>query len=1140
MSKNTFLKSTIILTIATLTSKILGSIFRIPLQNIAGDEVFGIYSLVYPVYMVALTLSVAGIPVAISKLISEALVHKDHDKIYKIYRTATILTLLFGVASFVLIYSLSGPIANALGGQSTRLALIVVSATLLVAPYMAVYRGYFQGFQDMRPTAISQVLEQLIRVGFILGIAYILVAQNRTPEVISGGIMTASVLGALASLVFLLIFFKKSPQQPRKQSPYTVQDFKKMGGTILKISLPICVGAITMALINFVDSLTIPFSLKMAGVGEEAIHHQYGIYSRGLALVQIATVFSSSIILPLIPLITQRLEEKKMGETISIVERTHRMAHLISWPAAFGLFALTLPLNKGLFTNLEGSDVLAIIGISAVFTSLTLLGTGILQGMNKAGTAALIIIGAVMIKIITNLTFIKSYGLMGAGISTLVVYIFIFIANTYIIRKIIPFKIWKGETTIFVVASMIMAAIIGIPTLSFDIAAWSRTTAMIFATVAIIGGAAIYFTILFATKTIKREELAMLNLPKRGDLRKVKKILWGLLIVSLLLSMPGIVNRFQVEWENRTYEMVVPFEQIDELVINDVDLDHESILTRLKEAGLQGVSLEPETFQQLTNRGIVSVLTANEIKSLSLFDSELNELTLDKHGGIYVIVHENRNIVNNLPIIYADTEELTYKGRKIIYIPGDEKELVKAPIAYSLEKINLIEKAGLRPILRMPNVSKDEPPYFLQQAIEFADEKGIQRILFSGEEVLGAHDGKLIKDFLTPLKDAGYAIYQIEFTEQKGAQTAAYVMDMNVIRLHSITLGNESHSKNMEKAVRAVKERNIRTIFINFDKKLEPADSVESAETFISGVKNRMPSFFTLGEAQVFEKINIPKWSYLFTLISATLFVAIAALSVFSHVWLTLAAFAGLGLISLAAIVTDKLILLQGLALLVSVVAPIFAILPFNEKRNLFISYGRAIGITAIGICIVLGLLNGNEFLVKIEMFRGVILVYALPIAFMFLYSIWDNIKAILNASVKYIHLVILGIVGMIGIYYLMRTGNDAAVSNLELMFRQKLEDLLYVRPRTKEFLIGLPFYVLALYLLPIKRKLAVYISVIGIIGWLSIVNTFTHFHIPIYVSVLRTAYSLVLGLIIGFVFIFLYKQGEKLLNKHIKPRWFA
>jgi len=193
MSQSTFVKSTLILTIATLLSKVIGSIFRIPLQNIAGDEVLGIFSLVYPVYMVALYLSVAGIPIAISKLIAEARTSMDTAKIKKIYVTARILALSFGVISFTIIYGFSEQIANALGGPSTEIALIIVALTLLVAPYMAVYRGFFQGFGDMRPTAISQVIEQLVRVALILIVAYFLVAMDYSNDIVAGGIMAGSV-----------------------------------------------------------------------------------------------------------------------------------------------------------------------------------------------------------------------------------------------------------------------------------------------------------------------------------------------------------------------------------------------------------------------------------------------------------------------------------------------------------------------------------------------------------------------------------------------------------------------------------------------------------------------------------------------------------------------------------------------------------------------------------------------------------------------------------------------------------------------------------------------------------------------------------------------------------------------------------
>ena len=510
MSQSTFVKSTLILTVATLLSKILGSVFRIPLQNIAGDEVLGIFSMVYPIYMVALYLSVAGIPVAISKLIAQANANKEPHKVKEIYVTASILTLSFGILSFLIIYGFSNQIANVLGGPSIRFALIVVALTLLVAPYMAVYRGFFQGYGNMQPTAMSQVLEQLIRVGIILVAAYVLVEMNYSIEIVSGGIMIGSVFGALASLVYLRMKFRGSKDKVKSPAKYTFGNFSSWSKVILKLSIPIAIGSVMMALFNFVDSFTITSSLRSTGVEATEINYLYGIYGRGQTLVQIATVFATSIILPLIPLITKKLAEKDLLGTRAVIERTHRMTHLISWPAALGLLALTLPMNLAFFTNLEGSTMLAIINISSVFTSLTILGTGILQGMNAEKIAATIIIGGVLLKIVTNIFFIQFYGLDGAAISTLFVYVLLFIVNSIFIFKRIRYSMFNRQVLMIIISSIVMGAIVGLPTLMFDLASWSRLFALAYLLIAIGVGGIIYFALLYLTKTITKQDLKQL------------------------------------------------------------------------------------------------------------------------------------------------------------------------------------------------------------------------------------------------------------------------------------------------------------------------------------------------------------------------------------------------------------------------------------------------------------------------------------------------------------------------------------------------------------------------------------------------------------------------------------------------------
>ncbi|HSJ38243.1 MAG TPA: oligosaccharide flippase family protein, partial [Planococcus sp. (in: firmicutes)] len=259
--KHTLLKGTIILSAAALLSKILGSLFRIPLQNIAGDEVLGIFTLVYPVYMVALILSVAGIPIAISKLVAESRARGDEQEVKDIFMTSGILAAMFGIGSFLLLYFFSYQIAEVLGGSSTRPALLIVSATLLIAPYMAVYRGYFQGHENMTPTAVSQVIEQFVRVGLILLIAAYLVQNLYSDSEVAGGIMIGSFFGALASFVYLRFRYGRSEVRVNKALPYNFGHFKRTAKRILYISIPIAFGAITMALLNLVDSVTIPSAL---------------------------------------------------------------------------------------------------------------------------------------------------------------------------------------------------------------------------------------------------------------------------------------------------------------------------------------------------------------------------------------------------------------------------------------------------------------------------------------------------------------------------------------------------------------------------------------------------------------------------------------------------------------------------------------------------------------------------------------------------------------------------------------------------------------------------------------------------------------------------------------------------------------
>lgn len=636
----------------------------------------------------------------------------------------------------------------------------------------------------------------------------------------------------------------------------------------------------------------------------------------------------------------------------------------------------------------------------------------------------------------------------------------------------------------------------------------------------------------------------------------MRKAFLGLLVVSLLLSLPGLMQRYQAERNSNIYETIVPIHDLETIVSKDSSLQLDEVLKRVRESGLQAVSVQPETLASLEEKGYVTVLTGERIKEMSIFDNGFEEVASRvSTDGVYVYIQERNEITDRLTEVFSsmDMEPVTISGREFIYLSNEGGQIDHLPVGYLPETIESIKKAGLSVVLRIPNNSKEENSDVFNQLLELSGNTA-NRVLFTGEEVIGYPETNLIKEYAEKLKEKNIAVYAIEFAEQSGINTMAKTMDMNVIRLHSLDLSRvASPEEGVDRAVRAVKERNIRSLFLRAEEGIEAEESLLNLEGFIQDIDQQMPSGFKSGKAKVFDEVSIPVWSYIAALLAAIIFISLAVLEITKNRLLFYSSLAGTFLLSIAALILKNPIFVQGLALITAVAAPVFAIIPRIEIKgfaDILKAYGRAALISSAGILIIVCLLNGNEYLVKIEAFRGVKLIYIVPLVFVFIYVLKESLsstfngkliidlKKLWNMRVLYGHLAIIGILGIIGLYYISRTGNEGSVSSFELALRQWLEETMYVRPRTKEFLIGFPCYILSLYLYSFNKKLGTYLLIPSVIGYLSIVNTFTHLHIPLFVSLLRTVYSLAIGLAIGFIFIVIFKKGLSIYNEKVKPRW--
>lgn len=633
-----------------------------------------------------------------------------------------------------------------------------------------------------------------------------------------------------------------------------------------------------------------------------------------------------------------------------------------------------------------------------------------------------------------------------------------------------------------------------------------------------------------------------------------QKWLWGIIVLLLVVSSTGIMMRWNAEQSNDSYEIVIPYDEI-QTVDKNSDLTMDEILSSLKEAGLTTVSLEPLTLKEMEKQNLITVYKENDLAAQLLFTPYKDAVDVTKSGS-YIRVPENTDY-QKLIKDSVEPEEVQIGEEAFYFLPTSNHNFdLKTPIGYDQPAIDMISKHGLGYVFKVENADNELANNKLVNQLLALKDGSSGRLLGQGDEAIGFGQKKG-NQLVEKLSDAGYYFYTIESNPLKGESKIAQITDYNMIRLHSININRQTKLKlneSIDRTTRAVKERNIRSIFYHIKTTGNAKENVEQTIDYLNGVHDAMPDHFQPGEPKLFDKVAVPAWVKAAVLLAGILFTFIVS-ELVKWMPLRIAAAGFMTVLAIAYFILKSTLFLQAFALIIAVLAPTYAVIKSaqgsTKMSKILVQYLKAVAISLIGIVIVIGLLNGNAFMTGFATFKGVKLVYLIPIMGVLLFTLIEmnrladqNIKkslsntvTLLNKELKYWHVLLLIVVAGIGLFYISRTGNSGSVSDLELAFRQWLENTLYVRPRTKEFLIGFPFFVLALYVMGINRKWGSILLVPGVIGFLSIVNTFTHLHIPVAVSVLRTLYSVSLGFVIGLVFILIFKFGYRWVSKAI-ARW--
>lgn len=515
MRKQTFLQGALILTVAGIVVKIIGSANRIILSRFLGGEGIGLYQMAYPVYQLALSVSSAGIPVAISILVAEKLALSDGAGARRVFQISLKVMALMGLLFSLLLYFGAGWLVEAQIVRDARAyyALAALAPAIFFVTVLSSFRGYFQGMQRMTPTAVSQIVEQFVRVVVMLALAFWLLPRGI--EYAAAGASFGAGPGAAAGVAVLVWYYLRHRRERLPQgAPAKEEGAGKVMRRIVRLALPVSLANIMLPVTANIDLFIVPARLEAAGYSVAEATELFG-YLTGMAvtLVNLPTILTASLAASLVPAISEAAA-LKTPETIRRRARAaFRYANLLMVPSFAGLYLLATPISEMLYATPNAGPCIAILAWGVVLLGIGQIGTGILQGLGHTTIPLYNMAAAALAKVFFSwaLTAQPAWGIAGAAWATNADFGVAALLNLYFVHRHIGVGLHIAELgkVAFCTGGMSAAVLF-----SYDLAMrffWGNTIATL---AAIACGAAVYGALLLGTGSLTRQDL--LSIPKVG------------------------------------------------------------------------------------------------------------------------------------------------------------------------------------------------------------------------------------------------------------------------------------------------------------------------------------------------------------------------------------------------------------------------------------------------------------------------------------------------------------------------------------------------------------------------------------------------------------------------------------------------
>lgn len=528
-----FLHGAAILAAGVVIMKILGAIYKIPLGNILGDDGYAYFLVAYNIYNLLLTVATAGFPVALSRMISEANTLGRPMQVRRSFRVALATFAAIGFLCSVVMFLFPTELAVFMEEPRAAQGILVLSPAVLIVCLVSAYRGHAQGLSNMIPTTVGQVLEVLVKVVVGLVLSWYLTRIGKSLPIASAGAVFGVVAGGLAALVYMFVFKARHYRDKPVGTPDVPDSSMTVFLRLMRIGIPITLGASVMSLMTLIDTKLVLLRLKTAAAfTEDMAAVLYGVYGKAMTLYNLPAAFVTPLTISVVPAISACVARRAYKESCDIAEASVRITSLIAMPMGVGLSVLSYPIMRVLYwdSHESGPMLLMLMGIASFFVCIALITNAILQAHGNEKYPVYSMIAGGLTKIGVNWVMVgnPNINIFGAPIGTICCYLMMCLMNLFFIFRCMEHR--PSISRMFL-RPLISSALMGV-------SAWavygpvygvvrgvisSERLGMAFAMAVAIGVACVvYLVLIIATRAVTYEDMKLI--PKGEKLAKLLHI----------------------------------------------------------------------------------------------------------------------------------------------------------------------------------------------------------------------------------------------------------------------------------------------------------------------------------------------------------------------------------------------------------------------------------------------------------------------------------------------------------------------------------------------------------------------------------------------------------------------------------------